>query len=70
MKTMKKTYINPELEVVKIQTMQMLAASDPILGGEDFGGSDPILAPELGDDFDFSDGDAFTFEEESFDFGE
>ena len=25
---MKKTYINPELEVVKIQTMQMLAASD------------------------------------------
>ena len=27
MKTMKKTYINPELEVVKLQTMQMLAAS-------------------------------------------
>lgn len=25
--TMKKTYINPELEVVKLQTMQMLAAS-------------------------------------------
>ena len=25
---MKKTYKNPELEVVKIQTMQMLAASD------------------------------------------
>lgn len=24
---MKKTYINPELEVVKLQTMQMLAAS-------------------------------------------
>ena len=25
---MKKTYINPEIEVLKIQTMQMLAASD------------------------------------------
>ena len=25
---MKKTYKNPELEVIKIQTMQMLAASD------------------------------------------
>ena len=24
---MKKTYINPEVEVIKIQTMQMLAAS-------------------------------------------
>ena len=24
---MKKTYINPEMEVVKLQTMQMLAAS-------------------------------------------
>lgn len=24
---MKKTYMNPELEVVKVQTMQMLAAS-------------------------------------------
>ena len=67
---MKKTYINPELEVVKIQTMQMLAASDPGLGGGDFGGGDPILAPELGDDFDFSDEDAFSYEEESFDYGE
>ena len=25
--TMKKTYINPEMEIVKIQTLQMLAAS-------------------------------------------
>ena len=24
---MKKTYINPEIEIVKVQTMQMLAAS-------------------------------------------
>ena len=67
---MKKTYINPELEVVKIQTMQMLAASDPDLGGGDFGGGDPILAPEIGSDFDFSDEGGFTLEEESFNFGE
>ncbi len=39
--TMKKTYINPEMEVVKIATQQMLAASahididaDPISGGD------------------------------------
>ena len=28
---MKKTYINPEMEIVKIQTMQMLAASDQLV---------------------------------------
>ena len=63
---MKKTYINPELEVVKLQTMQMLASSiivdpDPIDPGD-------IGAP--GTDFDFSDDDAFAFEEENFDYGE
>ena len=26
---MKKTYINPEMDIVMLQTMQMLAASDP-----------------------------------------
>ena len=31
---MKKTYINPEMEIVKIQTMQMLAASDTVLLGD------------------------------------
>ena len=67
---MKKTYINPELAVVKIQLSQMLASS-PGLGGGDFDpGSDPILAPEVGSDFDFSDEGGFTLEEESFNFGE
>ena len=62
---MKKTYINPELEVVKIQTMQMLAASDPILGDE-FSEGDPILAPEQ--EFDFGAEEEFVIEEEEFDF--
>lgn len=32
---MKKTYINPTLEVVKIQTQQMLASSPLGIGGGD-----------------------------------
>lgn len=51
---MKKTYINPELEVVKLQTMQMMASSvidltddDPITDPIDLGGREG--------DFDFSD---------------
>ncbi len=60
---MKKIYMTPDMEVVKIQTMQMLAASDPDLGGGDFGGGDPILAPEVGSDFDFSE-DEFNFDED------
>lgn len=31
---MKKTYINPKMEIVKIQTMQMLAASDTVPLGD------------------------------------
>ncbi len=30
---MKKTYINPTMTIVKIQTAQMLAASEPGYGG-------------------------------------
>lgn len=59
---MKKTYINPELEVVKLQTMQMLAVSllvddDPLKVVDDV---DDLLAPSLGDDFGFSE-EAFSF---------
>lgn len=43
---MKKTYIIPSMEVVRIQTQQMLASS-PKLGGEYGGGT--ILAPEFTD---------------------
>jgi hypothetical protein len=43
---MKKTYLIPTLQVVEIQTQQMLAASTPGLGGE-YGGGTPE-APGLG----------------------
>lgn len=51
---MKKTYIIPELEVVRIQTQQMLAAS--IIVGEAFNSDvDEVLAPELDSYFDGGD---------------
>ena len=43
---MKKTYIIPELEVVRIQTQQMLAASVPELSGQSYEG-ETILAPGM-----------------------
>lgn len=43
---MKKTYITPELEVVRIQTQQLLAAS-PELSGKPYEGGD-VLAPGYG----------------------
>ena len=46
---MKKTYIIPELEVVRIQTQQMLAASvPPELSGQSYEG-ETILAPGMED---------------------
>jgi hypothetical protein len=48
---MKKTYINPEMEIVKIATQQMIATSGPSIGGEFQGG----------DDVDVREGD-FNFE--------
>lgn len=43
---MKKIYIIPELEVVKVQTQQMLAAST--LGiGENFTNGEEVLSPEM-----------------------
>ena len=61
---MKKTYINPELEVVKLQTMQMLAAStldivetDPITNPSEIGGREAEL--------DFEE-EEFSMEEEEF----
>ena len=47
--SMKKTYINPQLEIVKLSAVQLLAGSDPKLGGE-YGGGD-VLGRE--DDFNF-----------------
>lgn len=50
---MKKTYINPELEVVKLQTMQMMAASLILDDTEPVSDVGDILGRE--DDFDFED---------------
>ncbi len=51
---MKKTYINPTMEVVKLQMhQQMLTGSDPKLNGEYEGGT------VLGRDFDFEDEDEY-----------
>ena len=47
---MKKTYKNPTMVVVKIQTMQMMAASQLRVGNE-YGSGDAVLGRE----FDFDD---------------
>ena len=68
---MKKTYINPEMVIVKIATQQMLASSGPAMFNGEGGGEitlDPIveLDPSSGDevlgredDFDFDEDDEF-----------
>jgi len=50
-RNMKKTYINPTMEIVKIQTQQMLASSLDILEKEVDG------SKALGRDYDFDDED-------------
>ncbi len=57
-KIMKKTYKNPVLEIIKIQTQQMLAQSV---------GYDPTEITNPGD-IDARGGD-FTFDDDAFDFG-
>ena len=53
---MKKTYIIPELEVVKVQTQQMLAASVLTVGDAFNAESDVVLAPEMDLDDYFNSG--------------
>ena len=53
------TYINPEMEVMKLQTIGMLAASLP-LNSTGVTDESEVLAPSLGGDFDFDD-DTFDF---------
>lgn len=51
---MKRTYMKPTLEVIKIETMQMLAASTmtlPLIDTPNVDNSNDILAPS----FDFED---------------
>ena len=53
---MKKTYINPEMEIIKISmNQQMLAGSGVESGstlGDGFSGSDESYARESGDDWE------------------
>jgi hypothetical protein len=67
---MKKTYINPEMVIVKIATQQMLASSGPAMFDGTGGGEitldptvdiDPVNDEVLGreDDFDFDEEDEF-----------
>ena len=42
----KKTYMTPAMDIIAEETMQLLAVSDPVLGG-DYDGSTEVLAPKL-----------------------
>ena len=57
---MKKIYMTPDMEIVKIQTMQMMAASLEIDPTEEVTDESEILAPSLGGDFSFDD-ETFSF---------
>lgn len=58
---MKKTYIYPELIVVKLQTMQMLASSDSLgLNEEEITNEGDLLSRE----FEFEEEDDFDMDEE------
>ena len=52
---MKKTYINPTMEVVKIQINQMLAASPGVETGDGLGNGYNSSDVTYGRDFDFDD---------------
>ena len=48
---MKKTYINPEMEIIEIKMQQMLAASTLGINEEEVGGGS-ALGHEFDDDFE------------------
>ncbi len=52
---MKKTYLNPELIVVKIQTMQMLAVSEILQAQGNYGDGSGLTLGARKVDFDDSD---------------
>ena len=47
---MKKTYINPEMEIVKIKGQVLLAGSIPVFSDADPVETSEVLTPEFGDD--------------------
>ena len=60
---MKKEYINPAMDIVKINATQQLLAGSVTLAGE-LGSSDPILSRELDvtESFDLGDSDVTDFD--------
>ena len=56
---MKKTYINPAMDIVEIKAANQLLAGSVTLNGN-LDDSDPILAPEF-DDFELTETDATDF---------
>ena len=50
---MKKTYINPEMAIVRLQTMQMLAASENLGGDRGDYNSGTVTTGGRDYDFDF-----------------
>ena len=60
---MKKEYINPAMDIVKINATQQLLAGSVTLAGE-LGSSDPILSRELDvtESFDLTDSDVTDFD--------
>lgn len=58
---MKKTYINPELNVVRIATQHMIATSGPLVDGTT-GDVNDLLSREA--EFDLEEDDDFEMEDE------
>ena len=58
---MKKTYVNPELNVVRIATQQMIATSGPLVSGTT-SDEDDLLSREA--DFELEEEDDFDMEDE------
>ena len=47
---MKKTYINPEMEIVEIKSQALLAGSMPVFSDADPVETSDVLTPEFGED--------------------
>ena len=62
---MKKTYINPELNVVRIATQHMIATSGPLVGGTT-SDVDDLLTREA--DFELEEEDNFDYDLDEEDF--
>ena len=58
---MKKTYITPEMETIKIENPAILAGSDPVFGGGSSGQGDSRMFEDLEDLGNFDDLEKILF---------